>query len=40
MGEGNPRSLRGSEMDDVIFADTVTQPEYSHADATRPAPKP
>ncbi len=31
MGEGRARTLRGAEMDDVIFAGTATRPGHGHA---------
>ena len=34
MGEGSARSMRGGEMDDVIFAGTTTRPSRNLAEAT------
>ncbi|GAB0113136.1 chromosome segregation protein SMC [Acidisoma sp. C75] len=34
MGEGNARSLRGGEMDDIIFAGTTTRPSRNMAEVT------
>ena len=34
MGEANPRSLRGAEMDDVIFAGTSTRPSRNLAEVS------
>jgi len=31
MGEGHARTLRGAEMDDLIFAGTAARPGHSHA---------
>jgi chromosome segregation protein len=47
MGETSPKSLRGGEMDDVIFAGTGKRPSRNHAEvvltlnnASRTAPEP
>ncbi|HUY67913.1 MAG TPA: AAA family ATPase, partial [Alphaproteobacteria bacterium] len=34
MGENSPRRMRGSEMDDVIFAGTATRPSRNFAEVT------
>jgi len=34
MGEGRARTLRGAEMDDVIFAGTATRPGHGHAEVS------
>ncbi|WP_376100087.1 AAA family ATPase [Roseomonas sp. CCTCC AB2023176] len=34
MGESNARTMRGGEMDDVIFAGTSTRPGRNHAEVT------
>jgi len=34
MGEGNARTLRGAEMDDVIFAGTATRPSRNLAEVS------